>query len=82
MIIYTETYNINLRSRNFDFMEINKLHIPTLFNDTKSHMKCFKEEDYSFQEKWLQYHKDNAILHIFSFTPLHIYTFRHLKCRF
>jgi len=45
-----------------DFMEINKLHIPTLFNDTKSHMKCFKEEDYSFREKWIQYHKDNAIL--------------------
>lgn len=45
-----------------DFMEINKLHIPTSFNDTKSHMKCFKEEDYCFEEKWIQYHKDNAIL--------------------
>ena len=45
-----------------DFMEINNLSIPTSFNDAKSHMKCFKEIDYQFKEKWIQYHKDNAIL--------------------
>ena len=45
-----------------DFMEINKFPIPTLFNDTKSHMKCFKELDYKFQESWIQYHKEKAIL--------------------
>ena len=45
-----------------DFMEINKLPIPTSFNDTKSHMKCFKQEDNCFLENWIQYHKDNAIL--------------------
>ena len=46
----------------FDFMEMNKLPIPTSFNDTKSHMKCFNELDYEFEEKWIQYHKENAIL--------------------
>ena len=29
-----------------DFMEINELPIPTEFDDTKSHMKCFKKIDY------------------------------------
>ena len=45
-----------------DFMENNKLTIPTSFNNTKSHMKCFKESDYKFEETWVQYHKENAIL--------------------
>ena len=44
------------------FMEINKLPIPTEFDDTKSHMKCFKKTDYNFEEQWIQYHKENAIL--------------------
>ena len=29
-----------------DFLDMNKLPIPTTFNDTKSHIKCFKELDY------------------------------------
>jgi len=45
-----------------NFMEINTLPIPTSFNETKSHMKCFNELDYNFEEKWIQYHKENAIL--------------------
>ena len=45
-----------------DFMEINALPIPASFNDTKSHMKCFKELDYNFEKNWVQYHKENAIL--------------------
>ena len=44
-----------------DFIETNTLPIPTSFNDTKSHMKCFKELDYNFEEKWIEYHKENAI---------------------
>ena len=43
-----------------DFLDINRL--PTTFNDTKSHMKCFKELDYNFEKNWTQYHKENAIL--------------------
>jgi hypothetical protein len=45
-----------------DFMEINKLHIPAEFDDTKSHMKYFKKTDYMFEEKWIKYHKETAIL--------------------
>ena len=45
-----------------DFMEINTLPLPTSFNDTKNRMKCFKELDYNFEEQWIQYHKENAIL--------------------
>jgi hypothetical protein len=45
-----------------DFMEMNTLPIPTSFNDTKSHMKRFNKLDYKFEEKWIQYHKENAIL--------------------
>ena len=46
----------------FDFMEINTLPLPTSFNETKSYMKCFKEVDNIFEEKWINFHKDNAIL--------------------
>lgn len=45
-----------------DFMKLNTLSIPTSFNETNSHMKCFKEIDYIFEENWKQYHKNNAIL--------------------
>jgi hypothetical protein len=45
-----------------DFMENNKIPIPTSFNDTKSHMKCFKELDCDFENSWTKYHKENAIL--------------------
>jgi len=45
-----------------DFMALNTLPIPTSFNNTKSHMKCFKELDYTFEETWIQYHKEHAIL--------------------
>jgi hypothetical protein len=47
-----------------DFLDINMLPIPTIFNDTQSHMKCFKEFDCNFQKNWAQYHKENAILRI------------------
>ena len=45
-----------------DFIEINILPITALFDDTKSHMKCFKDLDCNFEKNWTQYHKDNAIL--------------------
>jgi len=45
-----------------DFMKLNKLQIPETFNETKSHMKSFTPLDYKFEEMWIQYHKDNAIL--------------------
>ena len=45
-----------------DFMDTNTLPIPISFDDTKSHMKCFKKLDFNFEEKWIQFHKDFAIL--------------------
>jgi hypothetical protein len=45
-----------------DFMEINKLPLPTSFDDTISHIKCFKETDNEFKNNWAVYHKKNAIL--------------------
>ena len=45
-----------------DFIEANKLDIPTDFDDTKSHMKCFKESDHHFENSWAQYHEKHAIL--------------------
>jgi hypothetical protein len=45
-----------------DFMEINELPIPTSFDDTRSHMKCFKKSDCVFENSWVQYHKEKAIL--------------------
>jgi hypothetical protein len=42
-----------------DFMEMNKLPIPTSFNNTKGHIKCFNELDHTFEETWKQYHKEN-----------------------
>ncbi len=45
-----------------DFMEINTLPIPNTFDDTTSHLKCFTSLDYKFEEKWIHYHKERAIL--------------------
>ena len=45
-----------------DFMKNNTLPIPTSFNNTISHMKCFIEADHNFEVNWLNYHKENAIL--------------------
>ncbi len=45
-----------------DFMKINTLPIPISFDETTSHMKCFKNTDCRFEENWIKYHKDNAIL--------------------
>ena len=47
-----------------DFLEINTLPIPTTFNNTKCHLKCFKEINYDFEKNWTQYHQENAILRI------------------
>jgi hypothetical protein len=46
----------------YDFITINTLPIPVSFDDTKSHMKCFKDLDSNFEKNWVQYHKENAIL--------------------
>jgi len=45
-----------------DFMKMNNLPIPEKFDNTESHMKCFNELDRDFQKKWIQYHKENAVL--------------------
>jgi hypothetical protein len=45
-----------------EFMNTNKLTIPNSFDDTKSHMKCFKKMDEKFKENWIKYHKEHAIL--------------------
>ncbi len=45
-----------------DFMITNKLKIPTEFDNTISCLKCFKETDKEFNEQWIKYHKENAIL--------------------
>jgi len=42
----------------------NRLPIPKTFNDTKSHMKCFKELDYNFEKNCTQYHKENNFKNI------------------
>ena len=44
-----------------DFMETTTLPIPTSFDNTKSHMKCFQISDSVFEQTWIQYHKENAI---------------------
>ena len=45
-----------------DFININKIKIPTDFENTEGHLKCFKDEDTMFKEEWIKYHKENAIL--------------------
>jgi hypothetical protein len=45
-----------------DFMATNTLPVPVSFDDTPSHMKCFKDLDGDFEKSWIQYHKENAIL--------------------
>jgi len=45
-----------------DFLKINTCTLPASFDDTNSHMKCFKDLDYNFEKTWMQYHKENAIL--------------------
>jgi hypothetical protein len=45
-----------------DFMSINDLNIPNTFDNTEGHLKCFKKTDKLFEEKWIAYHRDNAIL--------------------
>jgi hypothetical protein len=45
-----------------DFMKINVLKIPTTFEDTIGHLKCFKEEDNAFKDSWIDYHTQHSIL--------------------
>ena len=46
-----------------DFISINSSRsLPNTFDDTQGHIKCFREIDNNFQEKWREYHKENAIL--------------------
>jgi hypothetical protein len=48
-----------------NFMDQNKLEIPTTFDeDKKSNMKCFRREDSKFANSWNKYHKEHAILRI------------------
>ena len=44
------------------FMEANTIPIPVSFDNTQSHMKCFQAADTIFEESWINYHKQNAIL--------------------
>jgi hypothetical protein len=45
-----------------DFIKINVLKIPTTFDDTIGHLKCFKEEDNMFKDSWIDYHRQHSIL--------------------
>ena len=45
-----------------DFMKINTMPIPELFDNTEGHLKCFRNVDNVFEESWVKYHKENAIL--------------------
>jgi len=47
-----------------DFMNINKLPIPTSFNSNKAHINCFKEKDKEFSKSWYEYHRLNVSLRV------------------
>ena len=44
-----------------DFMKINTLPKPTIFGND-GFMKCFQDIDAEFNNNWIKYHKDHAIL--------------------
>lgn len=48
----------------FDFIDMTPAtSIPTtIFDDTLGHMKCFRRADKFFEDKWIQYHRENAKL--------------------
>ena len=45
-----------------DFIKNNIITIPELFDNTEGHLKCFRSIDILFEESWVKYHKENAIL--------------------
>ncbi len=45
-----------------DFMKINTLSIPNTFDNTIGHQKCFRYIDHIFEEQWVRFHRENAIL--------------------
>jgi hypothetical protein len=47
-----------------DFMKHNTIPIPSSFDDTKSHMKCFQITDVEFSKSWIEFHKEHAMLRI------------------
>lgn len=54
---FSKLYNDFMRT-----MRSNTLKIPTNFDNTISCLKCFKETDKEFNEAWIKYHKEKAIL--------------------
>lgn len=38
--------------------------LPTIFNETDGHQKCFRAEDAKFENEWVEYHKKYATLRI------------------
>lgn len=47
------------------FMKINKLEIPTLFDHNQLYQAKFREENLSFADCWLEYHRKHCNLQIF-----------------
>lgn len=47
-----------------DYLKNNQLPIPTTFDNTIDHMKCFKQTDHLFENEWIQFHEKNAILRL------------------
>ena len=47
-----------------DYLKNNHLPIPTTFDNTIDHMKCFKQTDHLFENEWIQFHEKNAILRL------------------
>ena len=47
-----------------DFMKNNKIKIPTKFNNTDGHLKCFMSDDIMFEKSWNLYHNANAQLRV------------------
>lgn len=45
-----------------DFMMNTTLEIPTDFDNTIACLKCFKEKDNEFNDAWIQFHKEHALL--------------------
>ena len=45
-----------------DFMKINTLPLPTLFDETEGHLKCFTSDDDDFKNNWNHFHNEHAVL--------------------
>ena len=47
----------------YDFMKDRK-EFPSLFAETEHNQRCFRREDYKFEQDWIFFHRKNAVLQI------------------